>query len=174
MIHEVNTRTFNFQEGIMITNRAGAPPKRKLEQLQLFEKSLYWSLPIEGKNINHIASHILASENIAVTQFGWKDHIPIEERCTYYIDIVNVTEQSNTTWHMRDLYLDLLVYENRFTTIDDTDELLAAFEAGYIQKDELYQSLETTHNLLNKLAKHNHSLEAYLDSLDIALTWEKV
>jgi len=141
MIHEVNTRTFDLEEETMLTNRPGAPPLRKLEQLKLFPKSLYWSLKIDGTNINHLHSHILPSEQIAVTQFGWKEHMTTRERCTYYIDIINVTEHNNTQWHMRDLYLDIEVFENRHAII-----LVAEFE---------------------------YSLEDYLASLDIHLTWEK-
>ena len=174
MIHKVNTRTFNLNEGYMLTNRPGAPPKRQLEQLKLFPKSLYWSLAINGNNVKHMYSHILPSENIAVTQFGWKDHIKAEDRCTYYIDIISVTECSESTWHMRDLYLDLEVFENRHTTIEDTDEYLAAIDAGYIVKGEANQALETMHSLLNNLAFYNHSLEAYLASIDFHLTWDKV
>lgn len=173
MIHKVNTRTFNLQESYMLTNRAGTPPKRKLEQLQRFEKSLYWSLAVEGKNVTHLYSHVLASEKIAVTQFSWRDHVEEDNRCSYYVDIIDVTENSSSTLHLRDLYLDLLVFENRCTKIDDTDELIAAFNAGYISKDDMCQALETTHHLLNKLAEFNHSLKDYLVSLDIHLTWDK-
>ena len=174
MIHPVNTRTFNLNEGYMLTNRPGTPPKRQLEQIKLYSKSLYWSLAIGGNNVKHMYSHILPSENIAVTQFGWKGHVKDEERCTYYIDIISVTEHNESTWHMRDLYLDLEVFENSHATIEDTDEFLAAINAGYIEQAEANQALETMHNLLNKLAEFNHSLEAYLASIDIHLTFDKL
>ena len=173
MIHEVNTRTFNLKEGYMLTNRPGAPPKRQLEQIKLFPKSLYWSLAVGGHNVNHMYSHILPSENIAVTQFGWNDHVKEETRCNYYIDIISVTEHTDTQWHMRDLYLDLEVFENSHATIEDTDEYLAAIDIGYLEQAEANQALETMHSLLNKLAEFNHSLEAYLASIDIHLTFKK-
>lgn len=174
MIHEVNTRTFNIKEEIMLTNRPGAPPRRKLEQLKLSKKSLYWSLQIDGNKINHLYSHILPSEQIAVTQFGWRNHIPENERSTYYIDIINVTEHTDTQWHMRDLYLDIEIFQNRHAIILDTDEYLAAIKASYLDEYEANQALETMHSVLNKLALFNYNLEAYLDSIDIHLTWEKV
>ena len=174
MIHAVNTRTFNLNEEFMLTNRPGAPPKRQLEQLKLFPKSLYWSLAIGGNNVNHMYSHILPSENIAVTQFGWNNHVKEQERCTYYVDIISVPEHTESQWHMRDLYLDLEVFENSHSTIEDTDEYLAAIKAGYIEQDEANQALETLHKLVNKLAEFNHSLEAYLASIDIHLTFDKL
>jgi len=174
MIHDVITRTFNLSEGYMLTNRPGAPPKRQLEQHQVFPKSLYWSLPIGGNSVNHIYSHILPSENIAVTQFGWKEHINNKERHDYYVDIINVTEHNDSKWHMRDLYLDLLVYENSRFKIEDTDEYLAAIEVGNLQKDEANQALETLNDLVNQLGIFEHSLVAYLASKDIHLEWNKV
>lgn len=171
MIHEVNTRSFLTEEGILKTKRYGKHSERKLEHCLVHKKGLFWGLAVEGLNINYMQGHILPELGIQVARFGWKAHIIPSDELDYYVDIIHLTEYGNGFWHYRDLYLDVAVFEAKTAEILDTDEYLAAIQADFFKKDEASLALEKTHELMNDLAKFSYSLEAYLEANDIVLEW---
>ncbi len=108
-------------------------------------------------------SHVLPALGLEVSRFGYRDAHQPGDPFDYYIDIARVSEQGER-WTVRDLYLDVLVFDGERAEILDTDEYLAALREGHLGADEAAYALETAHALLNKLATFGYSLEAYLHS----------
>ncbi len=117
-------------------------------------------------------SHVLPRLGVEVSRFEYRRRRTPDD-FDYYIDIVRVTEQGER-WTVRDLYLDVLVYNGEKAKILDTDEYLAAIAEGHLEADEAAYALETAHTLLNKLAQHGYNLENYLQTEGVTLTWHKL
>jgi len=171
MIHDVNTRTLYPLEKRVEVYRVGETSQNTPEHFRLDSTSLFWGIATDGKNINYMQAHILPVPGIQVVKFAWKAHFPDEDKIDYYIDIVNITEHSDKRWHVRDLYLDVIIIEGERAEVLDTDEYLAAIEAGFLGQEEAAFALTSLHELMNALAKHGYSLEAYLASHNIHLDW---
>lgn len=116
-------------------------------------------------------SHVLPKLGIEISRFGYREAYRPENPFDYYIDIVQVPEQGEC-WTVRDLYLDVLVFDGERAEILDTDEYLAALQEGHLATDEA--ALESAHALLNNLATFGYSLEAYLHSEGVTLTWHRL
>ena len=170
-MHEVNTRTFFPLEQTLHSQRVGKLRQEKPEHFRLDDISLFWALPVDGTNIKSMQAHVLPAVELQVVKFGWKEHMPEQDKIDYYIDIVSITERSPERWHVRDLYLDVTVLEGKRAEVLDTDEYLAAVQAGFLTQQEAAFALTKTHELLNVLAKHGYSLEAYLNAQGIQLKW---
>ncbi|MCA9839007.1 MAG: hypothetical protein KC422_18975, partial [Trueperaceae bacterium] len=88
----------------------------------------------------------------------------------YYLDTIRVVETADP-WIVRDLYLDILVYEGKRAEVVDTDDYLAAQSEGHFEAGEADFALNATHDTLNALANHGYSLRMWLESRNINLTW---
>ena len=169
-VHEVNTRT-HFPDGLLKSKRHGVLRDERLEYHRLSKDHLYWALPVDGENISYMQGHFIAELGFPISRFAWKPHVDETKKLDYYIDIVNLVEHSDSSWHYRDLYFDIALYEGQRADILDTDEYLAACEAGYLDAEEASFAVEKLHDVLNLLAKHAYSLEAILRSRNISLEW---
>ena len=113
-------------------------------------------------------AHVLSNLHLQVSTMEWREGEGYDY--DYYLDIVRVVE-TGKRWVVRDLYLDILVYEGRKVQVLDTDEYLEAVAEGHLGRAEAEHALNVTHDTLNALSKHGNSLEAYLKELDIRLEW---
>ena len=170
MIHDVNTRTFFPQTGMLRSQRAGRLREERAEHMVVARSSLFWAWPIDGENINYMQAHVVPELELQIVKFGWKPHVAPWDKIDYYIDIITL-ETSAERWHLRDLYLDVTVVEGQRSSVLDTDEYLAALAAGYLTPQEAAFALTRTHDLLNALAGHGYSMEAYLGAQSVTLEW---
>ena len=171
MIHEVNTHTVLPAEGVMHSQRAGKQRSEHLEHFQLDGTSLFFAFPVDGTAINYNQVHVLPGLGFQVSRFGWQAHVLEKDKIDYYIDIVEIAEHSADRWHVRDFYLDITVVEGERAEVLDTDEYLAAVQAGFLTQQEAAFALTKTHELVNALATHDYSLETYLSAQGIRLEW---
>lgn len=118
-------------------------------------------------------SHVLPRLGIEISRFGYREAYQPENPFDYYLDIVRVSEQGER-WTVRDLYLDVLVFDGERAKILDTDEYLAAIQEGHLSAEEAAYALEAAHMLVNSLAQHGYNLEAYLQAEGVTLTWRKL
>ncbi len=117
-------------------------------------------------------SHVLPELGLEVSRFShWRE--AFWGGFDYYVDIARVAERGER-WVVRDLYLDVLVYEGKRAEILDTDEYLEAVQEGHLKAEEAAYALDTAHKLLNGLAHHGYSLETYLQAEGVTLTWHKL
>ena len=116
---------------------------------------------------------VLPNLGVQVVRFEYRKPKRPHVNFDYYVDMVRVAEQGDR-WVVRDLYLDVLVFTGKRAEILDTDEYLAAIEEGHLDAEEAAYALETAHSLLNGLAEHGYSLEAYLQTEGVTLAWRKL
>ena len=114
-------------------------------------------------------AHILSDLHLQVSTMAWREGEGYDY--DYYLDIVRIVE-TGERWVVRDLYLDILVYEGRKVQVLDTDEYLEAITEGHLDKAEAEHALNVTHDTLNALSKYGNSLETYLAQQGIHLSWE--
>lgn len=117
-------------------------------------------------------SHVLPELGIEVSRFSYR-HEAFWRGFDYYVDMACVAERGER-WVVRDLYLDVLVYEGKRAEILDTDEYLAAIQENHLNTEETVHALNAAHQLLNGLAYHGYSLEAYLQAKGVTLTWRRL
>ncbi len=123
--------------------------------------------------VSGVRGQVLPDLGIHVARFDYLEPKPPHANFDYYVDIVRVTEQGER-WVVRDLYLDVLVYERKRVEILDADEYLEAVQEGHLSVEEAAYALDAAHKLLNGLARHGYSLEMYLQAEGVTLTWHKL
>ena len=116
---------------------------------------------------------VLPDLGLQVVQFEYRKPKLPHASFDYYVDIARVSERGEH-WVVRDLYLDVLVFEGERAKILDTDEYLAAVQEGHLDAKEAAYALTAAHQLLNGLAKHAYSLEVYLQAEGVTLAWPKL
>lgn len=118
-------------------------------------------------------SHVLPTLGVEISRFGYRKAYRPENPFDYYVDIISVPEQGDC-WTVRDLYLDVLVYDGERVKILDTDEYLAAVQEGHLTADEAAHALTALHAFVNGLARHGYNLSAYLQAEGVTLSWRKL
>jgi predicted RNA-binding protein associated with RNAse of E/G family len=114
-------------------------------------------------------SQVLPALGLEVSRFAYRRRA-FWRGFDYYVDIARVSERGDR-WVVRDLYLDVLVYEGKRAEIVDTDEYLAAVKEGHLSAEEAAYALFAAHKLLNGLAEQDYSLEGWLRAQGVTLTW---
>ncbi|MCP6423677.1 DUF402 domain-containing protein, partial [Klebsiella pneumoniae] len=75
----------------------------------------------------------------------------------YYVDIVDIaveTANDTSTWHTRDLYVDLSCVVGEPVDVLDIDELAASTSAGIITADEAERAIEATLTAVDGITRH--------------------
>lgn len=167
-MHSVTVATFD------LTNRRRVRVSSTKEKVQVLEAyaskphGLYFRVRSEKGRWHAMQAHIIPELHLQVVRFNWREGQARD--FDYYIDVIRVVEQGEC-WVVRDLYLDLIVYEGHKVEILDTDEYLAGLAEGHMDCAEAEHALNVTHTTLNMLAEHDYSLEAYLKRHSIRLSW---
>lgn len=125
-----------------------------------------------GPKIGYRESHVLPRLGLKVSRLGYRNRAE-REGFDYYVDIISVPEQGDL-WTVRDLYLDVHVYDGERVKILDTDEYLAAVQEGHLTADEAAHALTALHAFVNGLAQHGYTLDAYLQAEGVTLSWRKL
>lgn len=139
-----------------------------LEACHLEPFGLYFRASAD-KNGDALQAYVLPQLSLQVVWFGCHTQ---QRDYDYYLDIVTVAQTGATSWVVRDLYLDILVYEGKKTILKDTDDYLEALAEGHLTQPEAAHALQVSHDTLNGLAKNGYSLETYLQQHSIKLGWD--
>lgn len=118
-------------------------------------------------------SHVLPRLGVEISRFGYREAYRPENPFDYYVDIISVPERGDL-WTVRDLYLDVLVYDRERVKVLDTDEYLVAVEERHLTAEEVAHALTRTHAFVNGLAQHGYALDVYLRSEGVTLSWRKL
>ncbi|WP_216328640.1 DUF402 domain-containing protein [Deinococcus aestuarii] len=111
-------------------------------------------------------AHLLPKIGVQVCRYdfhGAREH-------DYYIDVATITREGDL-WTVRDHYLDVIVHDGMAAEIVDTDELLAAHEAGYIGADELCRAVATAHRVVSGLVRARYSVPEWLAGQGVRVEW---
>lgn len=116
--------------------------------------------------IRHWQAHLIPALNLVVCRYdfhGRREH-------DYYLDVADISRQGDV-WQVRDLYLDLIVHDGLMAEIADTDELLAAREAGYLTEAEMHRAVAIAHTALSGLGRARYVLPDWLARRNMHLHW---
>lgn len=128
--------------------------------------------------LSSLEAHVLPEFGVRVVRFCRRNAEAddyayyVDDDYDYYVDIVSVTEQGER-WVVRDLYLDVLVFNGVRAKILDTDEYLVARAEGHMDAPEADDALLKLHDFVDGLARYGHSLERYLETQGVSLTWRR-
>ncbi len=161
-MHPVTEAVYDFEKRQRVRHRM---EQAEISRLTHYDVALN-ELAYVAEHDDHSESllmrgQVLPDLGLQVVQFEYREPKRPHANFDYYVDMVRVSEQGER-WVVRDLYLDILVYEGVKAEIIDTDEYLAAVQEGHLDTEEAAYALTTAHTLLNGLAKHKYSLDAYL------------
>ena len=151
--------------------------KRQRIRYKLGQAETSWlsSYDVSPHELAYIAEHddhpevltmrgqVLPDLGLQVVQFKYREPKRPHANFDYYVDMVRVSERGKR-WVVRDLYLDILVFEGKRAEIIDTDEYLAAVQENHLGAEEAAYALNTAHTLLNGLAQCGYSLRTWLKS----------
>jgi hypothetical protein len=144
---------------------------RLVDEYRVEPFGLYLARDVVGHpSLCYRESWLLPELGIQVTDWYFR---PGHERDQdFYLDIALI-RPGGRSWQLVDLYLDVVLRTGRGLDVLDTDELLGATAAGYIDARTARTAIETTHHTVEQLAAHDYDLAAWLAELDIDLTWRR-
>jgi len=155
-----------------VANKTNTDPKgfvRAVERYQVEPWGLYMARHSDHAEFDYLQSWLLPELSLRVTIFDFTpEHLRDQD---FYVDIGTFTQVEPHLWRSVDHYLDILVRTGRETELLDVDELLAAHAAGLLNADDAQAAVENATRTIDGIAAHGHSLERWLDSLGITLTW---
>ena len=155
-----------------VRDKGGEVERYDLDLIQRRPYGLLFKHPVENnKHVSHFATQVLPRLNLQITRFTWRNGDHPYGAYDYYIDIVGEVEQGDEVWTVRDLYLDVLIFEGRWAKIVDTDDYLQALGAGHFRPGERELTLERTHWLVNQLGEHGYHLDPFLAQHGVRLDW---
>ncbi len=173
-MHPVRTNTYDLEAVNGPVHLEGQSPLGRLTYVDVTGEKLSYGLELtldEHPKLEGLEAHVLPELGLRVVRLEYrKDHAPDDS--DYYVDIVRVAEQGER-WVVRDLYLDVLVFDGVKTKILDTDEYLEALAEGHMDAAEASDALLNLHSFIDGLARHGHSLARYLGSQGVTLTWRR-
>lgn len=173
-MHSVRVNTYNLMPGKEPRHLENGLERGTLSYLDMAEGQLSYALefsPEEHPKLKALEAHVLPELGIRVVRFEHRTALPPGDY-DYYVDIVRVSEQGER-WVVRDLYLDVLVFDGVRTKILDTDEYLEARAEGHMDADEADDALLNLHAFIDGLARCGHSLARYLASQGVSLAWRR-
>ena len=174
-MHPVRETSFVLADNAWVAKSRGAITTGELESVYAIDNCLSYSVlfnECQHPQLRGREGYVLPRLGVQVSRFEYRRERTSDD-FDYYVDIVRVSEQGER-WTVRDLYLDVLIFDGERAEILDTDEYLAAIREGHLEADEAAYALESAHALLNKLATFGYSLEAYLHSEGVTLTWHRL
>lgn len=172
-MHPVAETVYELKTNRRVRHKGGHTEFGWLSYYEATPGSLAYKVELgDHPEVSAIRGQVLLGLGIQVVRFEYREPKRPHANFDYYVDVVRVVEQGKR-WVVRDLYLDVLVFEGMRAKILDTDEYLTATREGHLDAEEAVYALETAHRLLNGLAQHGYSLESYLQTEGVTLTWPR-
>jgi predicted RNA-binding protein associated with RNAse of E/G family len=130
---------------------------------------IYLARPVtDHPRMTYVQSWLLPEVGLQVSNWSFR---PEPGRRPYvYLDVVDV-ERDRRIWRCTDNYLDIVVYPGERLDVLDTDELLAALDAGLIDAATAERALRVLYLAVEGLGRHHYALDAWLATLGVSLTW---
>jgi hypothetical protein len=165
-VHPPKVETFDLAA---MTNTDPKGIVRQVDTYRVEKFGLYVARPlVDRPEIQYLESWLLPALGVRITDWHFA---PGHERDQdFYLDIAEI-EPGPKVWRATDYYLDIVVRGGRDLEVLDTDELLAALDAGLIDAATAERALYRTYRLVDKIASHRYDLGAWLSNLGISLNW---
>ena len=176
-LHPVKSETFLVPERINIDPKGF---KRAVDTYTETDFGLYMARGADHPDFGYLESWLLPELNLRVSIFHFRDKDKSDSstsgttRSDYYVDIVDIavdTANDTSTWHTRDLYVDLSCVMGEPVDVLDIDELAASTSAGIITADEAERAIEATLTAVDGTTRHDDNILEWLTSQGYPLTW---
>ena len=176
-LHPVKSETFLVPERINIDPKGF---KRAVDTYTETDFGLYMARGADHPDFGYLESWLLPELNLRVSIFHFRDKDKSDSstygttRSDYYVDIVDIavdTANDTSTWHTRDLYVDLSCVMGEPVDVLDIDELAASTSAGIITADEAERAIEATLTAVDGITRHDDNILEWLTSQGYPLTW---
>ena len=176
-LHPVKSETFLVPERINIDPKGF---KRAVDTYTETDFGLYMARGADHPDFGYLESWLLPELNLRVSIFHFRDKDKSDSstsgttRSDYYVDIVDIavdTANDTSTWHTRDLYVDLSCVVGEPVDVLDIDELAASTSAGIITADEAERAIEATLTAVDGITRHDDNILEWLTSQGYPLTW---
>ncbi|MFF0490886.1 DUF402 domain-containing protein [Nocardia sp. NPDC003482] len=165
-LHRPKVEYFNLADMINIDRKGFHRP---VDRYEVTPWGLYMGRPADHVEFRYLESWLLPELGLRATKFH---HNPGHERDQdYYVDIGEFRELEPGRWRSIDLYLDIVVRNDRDAVLLDVDELLVAHAAGYLDLAEAQGAIATATAALDGIAAHGHNFDRWLAARGIELTW---
>jgi uncharacterized protein len=126
---------------------------------------LYMARVVDGHpTIGYFRSWLLPERGLRVSRWQPRPGKTLDH--DVYIDVVDI--EPGAVWRTVDLYLDVLMRDRRDLRVLDTDEVLAARSAGFIDDRTAQRAFERTFAAVDGIAAAGYEVENWLK---IPLTW---
>ncbi|MFC6014444.1 DUF402 domain-containing protein [Nocardia lasii] len=152
--------------------RTNTDPKGFVRPVEIYREEP-WGLYM-GRHSDHASFHYLESwllPELSLRASKLHYNPGVEKWQDVYIDVGAFTRETPTRWLGVDHYLDLLVRTARDVRLVDVDELLAAHSTGLLDAAQCQSAIENATAAVDGIAAHGYSLEAWLSTLGMDLTW---
>ncbi|WP_067864687.1 DUF402 domain-containing protein [Nocardia shimofusensis] len=155
-----------------VANKTNTDPKgfiRAVERYHVEPWGLYMARHSDHPEFDYLQSWLLPELSLRVTVFDFTPACPRDQ--DFYLDLGVFTQIEPQLWRSVDHYLDIVVRTGRDTELLDVDELLAAHAGGLLTAAEAQAAVENATRTIDGIAAHGYSLQRWLGSLGITLTW---
>ncbi|WP_330231860.1 DUF402 domain-containing protein [Nocardia sp. NBC_00508] len=164
--HRPRVEYFNLAE---LTHTDAKGFVRPVERFHVEPWGLYMARAVDGPDSHYFESWLLPELSIRATVTRRN---PAHHRVPgYRLDIGEFTRIGPKRWKAVDHYLDVVVRRGRPAELLGVDELLAAHAAGLVETARAHGAFERATSVLDGLAAHDHSVEDWLATRGITLTW---
>jgi predicted RNA-binding protein associated with RNAse of E/G family len=168
-IHPPKVELFNLDE------RTNVDPKGFVRQVETYRHEsfgVYMARQVPGHpNFTYMESWLLPGLGLRITDLWFTERVTDPQ--DFYIDIVHIDQTGSLQWRTLDLYLDILVHTGTMVQVVDTDELLAARDAGHLDATQTIDAFETTYAAVAGIASHGYDVNSWLRTKGIELTWQR-
>ncbi|SDK10979.1 hypothetical protein SAMN04487820_104281 [Actinopolyspora mzabensis] len=155
-----------------LTDRTNTDAKQRVRRVDEYRAEpfgLYMARPmIDHPDLDYLESWLLPGLNLRISDYRGR---PGRERNQdFYVDIVRI-EPGEHRWRTVDLYLDVAVRQRQDARVLDSDEFVTALRAELLDDETARRAMDTTHRVVDGLARHEYDLPAWLHTLGIELSW---
>ncbi|NKX91102.1 DUF402 domain-containing protein [Nocardia coubleae] len=155
-----------------VAAKTNTDPKGFVRPVEVYREEpwgLYMGRHSDHASFHYLESWLLPSLSLRASKLWYNPGI--EQWQDVYVDVGVFTRDSPTLWRSVDHYLDLLVRTGRDVRLVDIDELLAAQTDGLLDAEQAQAAIEHAVAAVDGIAAHGYSLEAWLATLGMTLTW---
>lgn len=155
-----------------IAARTNTDPKGFVRPVEVYREEpwgLYMGRHSDHANFHYLESWVLPELSLRASKLHYNPGV--DQWQDVYVDVGVFTRESATLYKSVDHYLDLLVRTGREVELVDVDELLAAHVDGLLDTTACQAAIQHATAAIDGMAAHGHSLEGWLASRGMTLTW---
>ncbi|MGJ7905928.1 DUF402 domain-containing protein [Actinopolyspora sp. H202] len=165
-IHPPKVEIFDLTDR---TNTDAKQQVRPVDEYRVEPCGLYMARPmIDHPSLDYLESWLLPELGLRISDFRRRPGCVRDQ--DFYVDVVRI-EPGEHRWRALDLYLDVAVRQRQDARVLDSEEFVTALRAELLDDETARRAMDTTHRVVDGLARHKYDLPAWLRTLGIELSW---